>query len=115
MTMVVGFAATGSDLGQGIPLATVLIWLTLSAGLGLVWWGLFRRRRAAQSPFLLAQALALVVAWLLVRSDVAVDQAAGVLLGAMGVVGLVLGLRPAVVDSLALGRPGADSDPGYQP
>lgn len=112
MTVVVGVAAPGSDLGDGIPVATILMWLLLSAGLGLVWWGLFRRRRAAHSPFLLAQAMALVVAWLLISSDVVVDRAAGVALGAAGVVGLVLGLRPAVLSSLAAGRSGVDPGTG---
>ena len=112
MTVVVGVAAPGSDLGDGVPVATVLMWLVLSAGLGLIWWGLFRRRRAAHSPFLLAQGMALVVAWLLVSSDVGVDRAAGVALGASAVIGLVAGLRPTVISSLAVGRVGSGPSSG---
>ncbi len=115
MTVVVAIAAPGSDLDSGIPVATVVMWLILSAGLALIWWGLFRRRRAAHSPFLLAQALALVVAWLLVPSDVAVDRAAGVLLAIGAVLGLVMGLRPAVLESLAVSRAGGDPDAGRGP
>lgn len=96
-------------------MATVLMWLVLSAGMALVWWGLFRRRRAAHAPFLLAQALALVVAWPLVSSDVGLDRAAGVALGAAAVIGLVLGLRPAVLDSLAAGAAGIDPRAGDDP
>ena len=90
-------------LGPGaswIAVATVVMWVVIVGALALIWWGLFRRRRVARTPFLLAQAFALVVAWPLVSSDIAVDRAAGIALGIAAVAGLVLGLRPAVREAL---------------
>jgi len=100
LTIVVGLGALGSDLDVLIAVATLVMWLVITAGLGLIWLGLYRRRRVARSPFLLAQAFALVVAWPLASSDLNVDRAAGIALAGAAVVGLVLGLRPAVREVL---------------
>ena len=100
LTVVVGLGALGSDLDVLIAVATLVMWLVITAGLGLIWLGLYRRRRVARSPFLLAQAFALVVAWPLASSDLNVDRAAGIALAGAAVVGLVLGLRPAVREVL---------------
>ncbi len=100
LTVVVGLGALGSDLEVWIAVATLVMWLVITAGLALIWWGLYRRRRLARSPFLLAQAFALVVAWPLISSDLTVDRVAGVALAGAAVVGLVLGLRPAVRELL---------------
>ena len=96
LSVLVGLGSRGSDLEVWIAVATVVMWLVIVGALALVWWGLFRRRAVARTPFLLTQAFALVVAWPLVSSDIAADRAAGIALGIAAVVGLVLGLRPAV-------------------
>jgi sulfite exporter TauE/SafE len=100
LTVVVGLGALGSDLDAWIAVATLVMWLVITAGLALIWWGLYRRRRAARSPFLLTQAFALVVAWALASSDLTVDRVAGIALAVAAVVGLVIGLRPAVRETL---------------
>jgi hypothetical protein len=75
--------------------AEVAIWLVIVVGLGLIWWGLYRRRAMARTPFLLAQAFALVVVPLFVGSDMAAYRIAGVVLAVAAVSGIILGLRPS--------------------
>jgi hypothetical protein len=101
LSVLVGLGTRGSDLDVWISVATVVIWLVIVGALALIWWGLLRRRLVARTPFLLAQAFALVVAWPLASSDISLDRAAGIVLGIAGVAGLVLGLRPAVREALA--------------
>ncbi len=100
LSVLIGLGTAGSDLDLWIAVATVVIWVVIVGALALIWWGLFRRRRMARTPFLLAQAFALVVAWPLVNSDIAVDLVAGVVLAIVAVAGMVLGLRPAVREAL---------------
>lgn len=101
LTLIVGVgAALGSDLDVYVAVATVIMWLVVTAGLALIWWGLFRRRRWARTPFVLAQAFALVVAWPLVSSDLTVDRVIGIVLAGSAVVGLVAALRPAARQAL---------------
>jgi xanthine/uracil/vitamin C permease (AzgA family) len=84
-----------SGAGSGTEVAGVVLWLILVAGLGLVWFGLFRRRRLGLAPFLLVQAFVLVVVPLFLGSDRAAYRFVGVALGLMAVVGVILGLRPS--------------------
>jgi hypothetical protein len=100
LSVLVGMSTRGSDLDVWIAVATVVMWLAILGALSLIWLGLLRRRRMARTPFLLAQAFALVVAWPLVSSDIAADQVAGIALGIAAVAGLALGLRPAVREAL---------------
>jgi hypothetical protein len=100
LSVLIGLGTAGSDLDLWIAVATVVIWVVIVGALALIWWGLFRRRRMARTPFLLAQAFALVVAWPLVNSDIAVDLVAGVVLAIVAVAGMALGLRPAVREAL---------------
>lgn len=100
LTVVVALGALGSDLEGWIALATVVMWLVITALLGLIWYGLHRRRRLARSPFLLTQAFALVVAQPLISSDVQVERVSGIGLALVSVAGLGLGLRPRARQSL---------------
>jgi hypothetical protein len=72
-----------------------VLWLVLVAGLVLVWFGLYRRRSLALTPFLLVQAFVLVLVPLFWGSDVTAYRAVAVALGAIAVAGIVLGLRPS--------------------
>lgn len=95
-------AAQGLSGGSpGLAAAEIAIWLCFVAGLVLIWWGLYRRRRLARTPFLLAQAFALVVVPLFVGSDVGGYRIAGWVLAVAAVSGIVLGLRPSVRRELA--------------
>jgi hypothetical protein len=100
LSVLVGLGSRGSDLGGWIAVATVGMWVVIVGALALIWFGLLRRRRVARTPFLLAQAFALVVAWTLASSDIGADKMAGIVLGIAAVAGLVLGLRPAVREAL---------------
>lgn len=95
LAVVVGIGALTSDLEGVVAVATVVMWVVIVGALALIWFGLFRRRRAARAPFVLAQLFALVVAWPLATSDIAVETVAGVVLAVAAVIGIVLGLRPA--------------------
>lgn len=95
-------AAQGLSGGSpGLAAAEIVIWLCFVAGLVLIWWGLHRRKRLARTPFLLAQAFALVVVPLFVGSDVGGYRIAGWVLAVAAVSGIVLGLRPSVRRELA--------------
>ena len=103
---VVIAVATGAAQGlsggsPGLAVAEIVIWLCFVAGLVLIWWGLRRRKRLARTPFLLAQAFALVVVPLFVGSDVGGYRIAGWVLAVAAVSGIVLGLRPSVRRELA--------------
>jgi hypothetical protein len=103
---VVVAVATGAAQGlsggsPGLAVAEIVIWLCFVSGLALIWWGLYRRRRLARTPFLLAQAFALVVVPLFLGSDVGAYRMAGWALAVAAVCGIVLGLRPSVRRELA--------------
>lgn len=100
LAVVVGIGALRSDLDVVVAVATVVVWVVIVGALTLIWFGLFRRRSAARTPFVLAQLFALVVAWPLATSDLAVERVAGVVLAVAAVVGIVLGLRPAGREAL---------------
>lgn len=101
VTVVTGGAQGLSGGSPGLAAAEIVIWLLFVAGLALIWWGLYRRRRLALTPFLLAQAFALVVVPLFVGSDVLAYRIAGWVLASAAVSGIVLGLRPSVRRELA--------------
>ena len=101
LAVVVGIGALRSDLEVVVAVATVVVWVVIAGALALIWYGLFRRRRAARTPFLLAQLFALVVAYPLATSDIALERVAGVILAVAAVLGIVLGLRPAGREALA--------------
>jgi hypothetical protein len=86
--------------GAGLAAAGIVLWLILGAALVLIWFGLFRRRRLALTPFLLVQAFALVLVPLFWGSDVVAYRAVGGALGVIAVVGIVLALRPSVRTAL---------------
>jgi hypothetical protein len=103
---VVVAVATGAAQGlsggsPGLAVAEIAIWLCFVTGLALIWWGLYRRRRLARTPFLLAQAFALVVVPQFLGSDVGAYRMAGWALAVTAVCGIVLALRPSVRRELA--------------
>jgi hypothetical protein len=103
---VVVAVLTGATQGlaggsSGLAVAEVVIWLLFVALFVLIWWGLHLRRRLARTPFILAQAFALVVVPLFLGSDVVGYRIAGWVLGAVAVSGIVLALRPSVRRELA--------------
>ncbi len=100
MAAAVTVAAMRPDSRHVAPVAEVLSWVVVVAALALIWLGLYRRRRAARTPFLLVQCFALVAAWTFVSSDSLAWRLAGLTLGAMAVLGLVLSVRPAVSSAL---------------
>jgi len=103
---VLGGGAEGlTGAGPGLVVAEIVIWVLFVAGLGLVWLGLYRRRRLALTPFLLVQAFVLVLVPLFWGSDLIAWRMVAAALAALGLGGIGLGLRPSVRS--ALGRFGA--------
>ncbi len=78
-----------------------LLYLVFAALVGLVAWGLIRRRGIARTPFLVVQVFGLVVAYPLLRSGSAVPVVVGVVIAAISVAGLGLALRPGVSQALS--------------
>ncbi|MFJ4874685.1 hypothetical protein ACIP93_05675 [Streptomyces sp. NPDC088745] len=66
--------------------------------------GLRTRRSWSRGPAVITQLMALPVAYTLMTTDGAFSIPAGILLGAVAVVSLVLLLNPAVVDALGIKR-----------
>lgn len=101
LVAVLGGGAEGlSGAGPGLVVAEVGIWLMFAAGVALIWFGLYRRRRLALTPFLLVQAFVLVLVPLFWGSDLLAYRLVAAALAGLGVVGIVLGLRPAVRQAL---------------
>ena len=97
---------TGSDdglvgAGTGHVVVEIVIWLLIVAALALTWLGLYRRRRAARTPFLLIQAFAIVLVPMFLGSDVVGYRVVGAALGVVAAAGIVLVLRPAVRGALS--------------
>jgi hypothetical protein len=101
VAVLTGAARGLSGGGAGLALAEVAMWVLISAALVLVWLGLYRRRRAGRTPFLLVQAFVLVTVPLIVGSDLVAYRVLGWALTAVAAAGLVLGLRPAAMRSLS--------------
>lgn len=78
-----------------------LLYLIFGGLVGLVAYGIYRRRALARTPFLVVQVFGLVVAYPLLRSGSVVPVAVGVVIAAVSVVGFVMALRPAVAEALS--------------
>lgn len=98
---VVGGSHGLQGAGQGTALVGIMLWVIVSGAMGLIWWGLYRRRALARTPFLLMQAFALVLVPLFWGSDILAWQLVAVAVGLLSATGMVLGLRPAVRTALA--------------
>lgn len=90
---IASFNTRGTNTGAS-PVAEVVIYLLFAAGMGLIARGLWRRSRLARTPMVLAQLFGLISAWLFWEGD-GFAVLAGVLIGGVCVLGLVLTLRPA--------------------
>lgn len=96
VAVITGAGRGLSGAGTGTSVVELAIFGLILLGLVAVWLGLYRRRRAARTPFLMVQAFVLLLVPMFLGSDVAVYHGAGVAVGIVAVLGLVLGLRPAV-------------------
>ena len=97
---------SGADDGlvgeaSGTVAVLLVIWLLIVVALGLTWLGLYRRRLAARTPFLLIQAFAIVLVPMFLGSDVLGYRVVGIGLGVAAVLGIVLVLRPSVRGALS--------------
>ena len=97
---------SGADDGlvgeaSGTVAVLLVIWALIVVALGLTWLGLYRRRLAARTPFLLIQAFAVVLVPMFWGSDVLGYRVVGAALGVAAVAGIVLVLRPAVRGALS--------------
>jgi hypothetical protein len=100
MTAAVALAAFWGKAQHVAPVAEVAAWVVVTVALALIWLGLYRRRHLARTPFLMVQLFALVAAWTVFHSDQGLWRIAGIALGVLAGLGLVLSLRPAVASSL---------------
>lgn len=88
--------------GLNAVLAGLLVLALAALPLGAAY-GLRRARRWSRGPALIMQLLALPIAWTMLKSDGAF-VAAGAVLGALAVAGLVLLVHPATTDALGIHR-----------
>jgi hypothetical protein len=98
---VVGGTHGLSGAGEGTALVGILMWVIVSAAIGLILVGLHRRRAVARTPFLLIQAFSLALVPLFFGSDVVAWRIVAILIAVLAVSGIVLALRPAVREVLA--------------
>lgn len=81
-------------------LVEIIIYLAFAALIALVGRGLLRRRSLARTPFLLTQLFVIVVGYTLFVGDGSAVKAAGVVVLAVGFVGVVISFLPNFVASL---------------
>lgn len=98
---MVGGTAGVAGTGAGAAAVGLAIWVVFAAGLVLIWWGLYRRRLRARTPFLLVQAFVLVLVPLFWGSDLLAWRLLAVGLALMALGGIVLALRSSVRSTLA--------------
>jgi hypothetical protein len=98
--------ATGPADVSNVPAIVLEVVIFAVFGLGLLWagHGLWRSRRWARAPFLLAQVLALVVGIPLAQAAETGPRIAGIVLSVLAVVGLVVSFAPGVTDELEGGE-----------
>ena len=89
---------TGPEDVSNPAALVVLIGITAAFGAGMVWVGIgwWRTRRWARAPFILAQALAILVGYELSQSEGAVERTVGIAGAVLGVLGLILAFAPGV-------------------
>ena len=87
---------------SNVPAIVLEVVIFAVFGLALLWagHGLWRARRWARAPFLLAQVLALVVGIPLAQAVDALPRVAGIVLTVLAVVGLVVSFAPGVTAEL---------------
>ncbi len=89
---------TGPEDVSNPAALVVLIAITAAFGAGMVWVGIgwWRTRRWARAPFILAQALAVLVGYELAQSEGAVERTIGIAGAGLGILGLILAFAPGV-------------------
>jgi hypothetical protein len=109
LVQAAGLAAYGVALGiSGIgapdtgvaPFVELLVYLAFAAGMVGIARGLWSRRRAARTPFGIAQVFALIIGWTLVQGDGLAVDLPGYAALVLGVVGLACALSPGVGQAL---------------
>ena len=94
--VALGISGIGAPDTGAAPFVELLVYLALGAGLVAIARGLWSRRRAARTPFGIAQVFSLIIGWTLVQGDGLAVDLPGYAALALGVVGLACALSPAV-------------------
>jgi hypothetical protein len=93
---------TGPEEVSSPAALALLVVITAAFGAGMVWVaiGWWRTRRWARAPFILAQALVVLIGYELAQSAGAVERTVGIVGVGIAVLGLVLAFAPGVTRSL---------------
>lgn len=104
---VAGRNSRGSTVtATGVEIAVYLVFAAL---IGLVCFGLVRRNSLARTPYLIVEVFVGIVGWTVLSGDGAATKAVGAAIVALGVVGVVNALMPALMRQLEPeGAPGDD-------
>lgn len=84
--------ATGWEILVYASFAALLAWLT---------WGLWRASPLSRTPFLVAQVFAVIIGYTVLAGDGWVTTVAGITLMAVGGVGAIISLSPAMATALS--------------
>jgi hypothetical protein len=98
--VAIGVSGIGAPDTGAAPLVELLVYLAFAAGLVAIARGLWSRRRAARTPFGIAQVFALIIGWTLVQGAGAVVDVPGYAALVLGVVGLACAFSPAWGEAL---------------
>jgi len=98
--VALGISGIGAPDTGAAPLVELVVYLAFAAGLVAIARGLWGRRRAARTPFGVAQVFALIIGWTLVQGDGAAVDLPGYAALVTGVVGLACVISPAVGTAL---------------
>jgi hypothetical protein len=93
---------TGPEEVSNPAALTLLVVITAAFGAGMVWvaYGWWRTLRWARAPFILAQALVVLIGYELAQSEGAVERTVGIAGAGLAVLGLVLVFSPGVTRRL---------------
>jgi hypothetical protein len=98
--VVIGVAALQTPDSIAAGPVVVVIFLLFAAGVGLCARGLWRRNRAARTPFGVAQLFGLVTGYTLMQGDGTATHVTGITVLAVSVVGIALVMSPGVGSAL---------------
>lgn len=105
LVVYIGAIAVAAQNSRGSSVTAtaseIAVYAVFAALMGWLAWGLWRASPLARTPFLVTQAFAAIIGYTAWSGDGWATKTTGVVLMVIGVVGVVLGLSPALAAALS--------------